>query len=270
MWRQRSAAERPPAAPVAFKTDDEAVRRILDETVGQGHTKLTEPDALRVLDAYGIATLPWRFVEANHGGSLARAAGEAAADIGLPVALKIVSPHVVHKTDVGGVALDLETRASVERAVRQMVERVTKRIGKVGGAKGAPAVQGVLVQQMAGEGGIEAIVGATRVPRVGALIMFGMGGIYVEVMRDVALRLAPVLDTDADDMVRQVKLSRLLDGVRGMPRRDRAALAEVILRISQLAERHPRIQELDVNPLLALESGTVAVDARIQVAEPED
>jgi acyl-CoA synthetase (NDP forming) len=187
--------------------------------------------------------------------------------------VKVVSPEVVHKTEVGGVALNLKSKAEVERAVRDMVKRVEAAVADGADpahrepAKGrtASVIDGVLIQEMA-KGGTETIVGLTRLPRVGALIMFGLGGIYVEVMRDVVLRLAPLVDTDAEEMIREVKMFPLLAGARGDVPRDLAALADTVLRISQLAERHPRIVELDINPLLALPSGVRAVDGRIQLA----
>ena len=103
-------------------------------------------------------------------------------------------------------------------------------------------------------------------PRVGPLVMFGLGGVYVEILRDVVLRLCPLRDTDAHEMIHEVKSYRLLEGVRGEPARELSALADALQRVSQLSQRHPRITELDINPLLALERGAVAVDARIQVA----
>jgi acyl-CoA synthetase (NDP forming) len=114
--------------------------------------------------------------------------------------------------------------------------------------------------------GRETIVGLTRVPRVGPLVMFGLGGLYVEVLRDVVLRLSPLRDIDAREMIREIKSYRMLEGVRGEPARDLDALADVLLRVSQLAQRHPQITELDINPLLALERGVVAVDARVQLS----
>lgn len=267
MWRQARHAECPLGRAVSFQTDDTAVTGILRQTLAAGRTKLSEPDALRVLEAYGITVPPWRYVPADDVGGLARGTGQAAADLGFPVAVKVVSPAIVHKTDVGGVVLNLESRASTERAVRQMVERITRHLGtQRPKTRTDHLLEGILVQQMAPEEGIETIVGLTRMPRVGAVVMFGMGGIYVEVMRDVVLRLAPLLDTDADEMIRQVKLARLLDGVRGMAPRDRKSLAATILRVSQLAERHPEIEEMDINPLLACERGVLAIDARIQLA----
>jgi acyl-CoA synthetase (NDP forming) len=116
--------------------------------------------------------------------------------------------------------------------------------------------------------GRETIVGLTRMPGVGPMVMFGLGGVYVEVLRDVQLRLAPLLDHDARRMVRDVRMFPLLEGVRGEPRRDLGALEDALLRVSQLAQRHPRIAEMDINPLFALERGVVAVDARVRVEEP--
>jgi acyl-CoA synthetase (NDP forming) len=133
---------------------------------------------------------------------------------------------------------------------------------------GAATVDGVLLQRMA-PAGRETIVGMTRMPRVGPLVMFGLGGVYVEVLRDVMLRLSPLRDTDAHEMIHEVKSYRLLEGVRGEPARDLHALADALLRISQLAQRHPRIAELDVNPLLAMQKGALAIDARVSVvAQP--
>jgi acyl-CoA synthetase (NDP forming) len=111
----------------------------------------------------------------------------------------------------------------------------------------------------------ETIVGLTRIPKVGPLVMFGLGGVYVEVLRDVQFRLAPLFDVDARHMIREIRMYGLLEGVRGEQRRDLAALEEVLLRVSQLAVRHPRIAEMDINPLLSLAQGAVAVDARFQV-----
>jgi acetyl coenzyme A synthetase (ADP forming)-like protein len=272
MWRFRQTSERPPGRSVSFESDDATVARIIDATLDGGRNKLTEPDALRVLEAYGIATVPWRFVSADGSGSLASRAADAAADLAFPVALKVVSPHIVHKTEVGGVALGLKSKTEVERAVREMVKHVqeapaqtqTAPQGSERGASRAPAVSGVVVQAMA-SGGTETIVGLTRVERVGPLVMFGLGGIYVEVLKDVVLRMAPLLDTDAEQMIREVKMFPLLEGARGEEPRDLAALSDAILRISQLAERHPRIAEMDINPLIARPQGVVAIDARIQI-----
>jgi acetyltransferase len=294
MWRFRRHTEKAPGKHVTFEADDDTVSQIIDATLDRGHVKLTEPDALRVLEAYEIPTVPWRFVTREGTQSLAPKVVAAAAELGFPVAIKVVSPAVIHKTEVGGVMLSLRNKTEVERAVREMVSRVEPKgergqerhngsgraAGRQGGSGHRPpspdithhrrdegaavGLDGILVQRMA-SGGTETIVGLTRMPRVGALVMFGMGGIYVEVMKDVVLRLAPLLDTDAEEMIREVKMYRLLEGVRGEPPRDRTALSQAILRLSQLAERHPRLIEMDINPLIALEQGALAIDARIQV-----
>ncbi|HEX9727861.1 MAG TPA: acetate--CoA ligase family protein [Gemmatimonadales bacterium] len=259
MWSYRRTTDLPAGSPVTFDTDDDAVRRILDATATRGHEKLSEADAMRVLELYGIPVAPWTFVETASTGGLAAATAAAARAIGLPVALKVVSPDIVHKTDVGGVALGLGSAEDVKRAVRAMVKRIESQFPDA-----RPTIDGMLVQQMA-PAGRETIVGLTRTAGVGAMVMFGLGGVYVEVLRDVVLRLTPLTDTDAQAMIREVRMYPLLDGVRGEPARDHEALANVILRVAQLAERHPRLLEMDINPLLALESGAVAVDARFQL-----
>jgi acetyl coenzyme A synthetase (ADP forming)-like protein len=263
MWRQRQRRDRPAGRVPTFEVDDAGVARILDGAVAAGRTRLSEPDALRLLEAYGIPVAPWSFVSQDGGHSLATAAGAAARNLGLPVAIKIASPEIVHKTDVGGVVLGLESEEAVGRAVRSVVRKVAPASGEA-----RSQIDGILVQRMAPKGR-ETIVGLTRMPRVGPLVMFGLGGVYVEVLRDVALRLSPLRDVDAEEMLREVRTYRLLEGVRGEPPRDLAALTSALLRVSQLAQRHPRIAELDINPLLALEDGAVAVDARVQLEANE-
>ena len=150
-----------------------------------------------------------------------------------------------------------------------MVQDLGVEAGRPSGDPGRRTLDGVLLQQMA-PSGTETIIGITRIPRVGPLVMFGLGGIYVEALRDVVLRLCPLDDIDADQMIREVRLSSLLGGLRGQAPRDRRAIAEVVSRMSQLAVRHPRVAEMDINPLLALEHGVVAVDARIQLSPESD
>jgi acetyl coenzyme A synthetase (ADP forming)-like protein len=276
MWRYASRGKRRKGRTVSFEVDDDTVAAIIDGTLADNRLKLSEPDVLRVLEAYGIAVVKWTFISHEGQTSLATAAAQAAKKVGRPVALKIVSPDIVHKTDVGGVVLGVESDTQIQRAVRSMVKSVSegalaakkKTKGKrtQGGphSNSEPKIEGVLIQQMA-QTGRETIVGVTRVPRVGPMMMFGLGGIYVEVVKDVVLRLCPLRDTDAEEMVRGVKMYRLLEGIRGEPPRDLEALKEVILRVAQLAERHPRIAELDINPLVSLDDGAIAVDARIQL-----
>ncbi len=266
MWRYRQKMNVAEGSTVTFDVDDDSVRRIIDRSLAAGETKVSEPDAICILEAYGIAVPAWTFVETTKSTTGLVSATAGAADVlGFPVAIKIVSPDVVHKTDFGGVVLGLTGTEATKKAARDMIKQVPHDVGDPGRA---PTVSGILVQQMAAAGR-ETIVGLTRTSGTGAMVMFGMGGVYVEVMRDVVLRLAPLRDVDADQMIRQVRMHKLLDGVRGEPRRDHDALADVILRVGQLAVRHPRIVEMDINPLLALERGAVAVDARFSVRDGE-
>jgi acetyltransferase len=274
MWRFRARQLEPEGRAQAFEVDDAAVAAILDRVAAAGGGKVSEPDALRILEAYGITVAPWTFVDGGAGGvgGVAGAAAAAAAKLGFPVALKIVDPAITHKTDVGGVVLGLKSAREVQGAAKRFLEGAAGMAGEQKGQEGqhqpaGPPAQhtaGLLVQQMA-PAGRETIVGLTCIPGVGPMVMFGLGGVYVEVLRDVQFRLAPLLDVDAHRMIRDVRMYGLLEGVRGEAPRDRAALEEVLLRVSQLAVRHPRIAEMDINPLLSLAEGAVAVDARFQV-----
>jgi acetyl coenzyme A synthetase (ADP forming)-like protein len=249
MWRQSRWQAHPLGERIQFDVDDGAVRAAIERTRARGERKLDEADALRVLEAYGIPVMPWTCIPA------AGDAGSAAKTIGYPLAIKAVSPQIVHKTEAGAVALGVGSEADLAEAVSRMLKEVS-RLAKV---------EGLLLQKMAPRGR-ETIVGLTRVPRVGPMVMFGLGGIYVEAIRDVSLRMCPITDEDAQAMIREVKMHRLLEAIRGEPARDVSALADALLRLSQLALAHPEVEEMDVNPLIALERGAVAVDARIQLA----
>jgi acyl-CoA synthetase (NDP forming) len=173
--------------------------------------------------------------------------------------LKVLSPDIVHKSDVGGVIVDLRTAAEVARACDAMLAHVRE-------LQPDARIEGVLVQRFA-RGGRETIVGMTYDPQFGPVLMFGLGGVYVEALRDVAFRVQPVSDLDALDMVRSIRGHRLLEGIRGEPPADLDALVETIQRLSQLVGEHPAIREMDVNPLLAGENGVLAVDARVRIAQ---
>jgi acetyl coenzyme A synthetase (ADP forming)-like protein len=266
--RHRRWLERPAGTIRHFTVDDDAVTAILDRATGPAAHPSTRPsdeppehgageflplaDALAILRAYGIPVIEHR---------TARSPDEAAAaarELGFPVALKVLSPEIVHKTELGGVALDLRDETSVRTACSAILDRV---------ALAAPhaRVDGVMVERYL-EGGRETIVGMTLDPSFGPLVMFGLGGIHVEVLRDVAFRVEPLSDIDTDEMIRSIRGFRLLEGYRGEPPADLAALADVIQRISQLVGTHHRIAELEINPLNVFEQGAIAVDARIRVA----
>jgi acetyl coenzyme A synthetase (ADP forming)-like protein len=172
--------------------------------------------------------------------------------IGFPVALKATGPAIIHKTEVGGVALNL----SDETAVRRAYDGMSARLGN--------DLTGVIVQEMVA-GGVEVVVGATLDQTFGPLVLYGSGGILVELLNDVAFRINPLTDTDVRDMLNEVKGTALLRGYRGSPPADEAALSETILRVSALLEICPQIQEMDANPVKVLESGAIVVDARVRV-----
>ncbi|NJD10239.1 MAG: CoA-binding protein [Gemmatimonadetes bacterium] len=252
MYRYRRWLERPAGEYREFAVDRPAADRIVAAQRERGGGYLAGEAGFALLRAYGVTTLR---------SQLARTRAEAAAvaaELGLPVVMKIVSPQIVHKTDVGGVALDLRTVDEVERAWDGMMARVQARV------PGA-VIEGVLVEQYV-RGGRETIIGMSQDPSFGPVLMFGLGGIYVEALKDVAFRVQPVSDIDAHEMVRAIRGIKLLEGVRGEPPADLAAVAEAIQRISQLVGDYPEIAELDINPFVVFEKGGVAVDARIRIA----
>jgi acetyl coenzyme A synthetase (ADP forming)-like protein len=252
MVRYRRWRERPEGEVRRFDVDAAAARRVIDGALDDGREQLTPDEALEVLRAYGIPTVESR---------VARTADEAVAaarEIGLPVVLKVISPDIVHKTDVGGIAVDIRT----EEEVREAFARIDT---NVRAAAPDARIEGMLVERFVA-GGRETIVGMTVDPSFGPVLMFGLGGIYVEALGDVAFRVAPVTDVDARELVRSIRGRSLLEGVRGEPPVDLDALVEVVQRVSQLVGDEPRIAELDINPFLAFEDGGVAVDARIRVA----
>jgi len=185
---------------------------------------------------------------------------KAARQIGFPVAVKLVSATIAHKTDVGGVTLDLRSRQEVQRAFLQIRERLAN-VGR------EEEMQGVVVQQMISRG-VEVIVGVTQDPTFGPLILFGMGGIYTELFKDVTFRIHPLTNIDAQEMVCSVKASQLLEGWRGSKPSDTKSLEELLLRVSAMVEDLPQIAELDLNPVKVLEqdNGCVVVDARVMLS----
>lgn len=241
---------RPDGVEHVFPADRDRVAGIVAAARGEGRGKLTEAEALAVLDAYGVPTAPWRAVRSAEEAMLAAAA------VGYPVVLKVMSDQVVHKSDVGGVVLDLKTVDEVRAGYARLVRRVRERTGI--------EVREVLVQGMV-PGGRETIVGMSRDPRVGPLLMFGLGGIFVEAMRDVAFRVHPVTDLDAREMIREIRGFPILEGMRGETTVDLVGLEEVVQRVSQLVGDHDAIAELDVNPLVALPDRVVALDARFLI-----
>jgi acetate---CoA ligase (ADP-forming) len=252
MYRYSRWLERPAGEERFFDVDRETGAAIIEETREAGGGYLERNAVLAVLDAYGIPTLR------AGGAATAEGAVEAARQIGFPVVMKVDSPDIVHKTDVGGVVLDLRSEDDVRAAYDAMLQRVRSR-------QPDARIDGVTVERYV-RGGRETIIGVSQDPSFGPVIMFGMGGIYVEALKDVAFRIQPVSDIDAREMVREIRGYRLLEGMRGEAPADIAAIEETIQRVSQLVGDHPSILEMDINPFVVLEQGGVVVDARIRVA----
>jgi acetyl coenzyme A synthetase (ADP forming)-like protein len=231
--------------------DQDAVREVLEEVRADGRDALSAPEAKRVADAYGIP-VPKE--------GLATSADEAvglADDMGYPVVLKIVSPDILHKTEAKGVLVGVASAEDVAKGFDTIVQNAKA-------YKSDARVTGVQVQQMLPEGQ-EVLVGAIKDPSFGPVVTFGLGGILVEVLRDVTFRLAPTSAEDAADMVESIKTAEVLHGVRGRPGVDRKALADIIQAVSELVADFPEITEVDLNPVLATEKGATAVDARFIV-----
>ena len=228
-----------------------SVAEVIGNARRQGRTVLTEIESKQVLDEAGIPVA--LAVLARD----AKEAAKAADKMGFPIVLKIVSPNVTHKSDVGGVRLGLASSAEVKAAFDEIVSAVKA-------AQPDARIEGVAVQKMA-PAGTEVIVGMSKDPQFGPVMMFGLGGILVEVLKDVAFRIVPLEPKDARQMVREIKGFPVLEGVRGQAPADIAALEDLILKVSEFVEAHPEIEELDLNPVFAYPEGVLAVDARIVV-----
>ncbi len=218
-----------------------------------GRTLLTEVESKELLHGAGIPVTRAKLAKK------VKQAVEIAAEIGYPVVLKIVSPDIAHKSDVGGVAVGIDSEKALRKAYKEMMDRVEA------AAPGA-RIEGISVQQMA-KPGTEVIVGSTTDPQFGPVMMFGLGGVFVEVLKDVAFRVVPLEPRDARQMVREIRGFPILEGVRGGPAADLGALESLVLKVSEFVSKHPEIAELDLNPVFAYPNGALAVDARVVLTE---
>jgi acetyl coenzyme A synthetase (ADP forming)-like protein len=213
---------------------------------------LRPDEVARLLSCYGIRQADWRIARS------ASAAAAAARELEGPVAVKAIAPTLVHKTEVGAVRLGLREPTRVAATAREMQQQVEK-LGH--------QVEGFLVQRMVPQG-VELIVGVVHDPLFGPVVAAGAGGTAVELTKDVAVRITPLTDSDANDMLRSLRIFPLLEGFRGAPAADTAAVEELLLRMSALVEAHPEIAEMDLNPVMALPDQAMVVDARIRVEAP--
>lgn len=222
---------------------------ILEKAKNEGRNFLTEMESKELLGQAGINVTKTK---------LAKSAQEAMSlskEMGFPVVLKIASPDIIHKSDIGGVKVGLENEEQVEKAYQEIMAAAKEKEPKAN-------IEGITVQQMA-RPGVEVIIGMSKDPQFGPVIMFGLGGILVEILKDVSFRIVPLIRRDAQEMIKEVKGYPLLEGYRGQEPADITILEDMILKVSDFADKHPEVKELDLNPVFAYKDGAIAVDARV-------
>lgn len=252
MSQYRELRRRPPPEYTRFETDREGVRTVIKKIRQEGRLAIGDAEARQVMSAYGLQ-IPRSEIAATPEEAIT-----IARRIGYPVVLKIASPDILHKTDVGGVKVGLESAEDVRDAFELLIYRAQRYVPEA-------HIWGCLVQEMAPGGGQEVLVGMSRDPQFGPLLTFGLGGIFVETLKDVTFRVAPLSIQEAQEMLSEIRARALLDGVRGKPPLDKAALVDVLLRVGQLVLDFPEIAELDINPLIVYPQGqgAIAIDMRL-------
>ncbi len=251
MSQYREYRARPLPSFESFNVDQKAVRETIDRVLDEGRLSIGDAEAKSILTAYGLQAPPSEIAET------AEKAVEIAAEMGYPVVLKIASPDILHKTDVGGVKVGLQNATDVRDAFDLITYRSQRYLPEA-------RLWGCQVQKMV-PSGLEILIGMNRDPQFGPLVTFGLGGIYVEALKDASFRIAPFSRDEAAQMLTEIRAKALLDGVRGEPPVDKETLIEALLRISQLVLDFPEIAELDINPFIVFEEGRggVALDMRL-------
>ena len=230
-----------------------AVQKLVADARAENRTALLETESREALGACGIAVPPTMLLKHPYDADAAvKVLGTGA------LALKVVSKDVLHKSDAGGVVLNIAGAAAIRDGVAQIVKTVQ---ANVPGA----VIDGVLASPMAPKG-VELIVGVTRDPQFGPVILFGLGGVFVETIKDVVFRAVPISQADAEEMIADIHFKGMLDGARGLPKVNKAAIVELLLKVSVLASAHPDIAEIDLNPVIAHGDGYSVVDARMILA----
>jgi acyl-CoA synthetase (NDP forming) len=256
MAEYRGVLERPEPTYVQIIGDLEATQAVLDRVRSEDRFTIGDAEARAILKAYGLR-IPASELAENPSQAI-----QIANQIGFPVVLKIASPDILHKTDVGGVKVGLRSAEEVQDAFELMTYRAERYLPEA-------RLWGCLVQEMAPPGGLEVLVGMMRDPQFGPLVTFGLGGIYVETLKDVTFRVAPFSRQDAEAMLRGIRAKALLDGVRGQPPVDKEAILDTLFRIGQLVQDFPEIAELDINPLIVYQEGqgAIAIDMRLVLSQ---
>lgn len=256
MSNERLTRSRPLPEFVHFDVDRQAVANLVNRVRSEGRLSIGDFEAREILQAYGLK-IPQSEIAENPDQAI-----DIAGRFGYPVVLKIASPDILHKTDVGGVKVGLENAEDVRDAFELMVYRAQRYIPDA-------RIWGCLVQQMVPAGGLEVLVGMNRDPQFGPLVTFGLGGIYVETLKDVTFRIAPFSPLEAEEMLAEIRAHALLDGVRGKPAVDKTAIVDTLLRIGQLVQDFPEILEMDINPLMVYSrnQGAIAIDMRLVLSK---
>jgi acetate---CoA ligase (ADP-forming) subunit beta len=222
---------------------------ILDRARVEGRNALTEIEAKALFSSIGIPTVDTR---------LAKSSQEAAAiseQLGYPVVMKITAQDIIHKSDVGGVRLGLKNKSEVVEAYQSMIANIKAKFPKA-------SIEGVAVQSTA-KPGVEVVIGMTKDPQFGPVLMFGLGGVLIEILKDVSFKVVPLTRRDARQMIKEIKGYKLLTGYRGQAPVNTAALEDILLKLSDFCQKTPAIKEIDLNPIFANSEGAVAVDARV-------
>jgi acetate---CoA ligase (ADP-forming) subunit beta len=223
--------------------------QIINEAKKQGRTLLSEIESKEILKEAGIDTTSIKLA------STEKEAISISQIFGYPIVLKIASPDITHKSDVGGVKVGLKDATEVSKAYKEIMDSVKQK-------DPSARVDGVSVQNMA-RPGIEIIIGMTRDPQFGPVLMFGLGGVWVEVLKDVSFRIVPLTRNDASSMIKEIRGAKLLEGYRNSEPANINILEDMLLKLSEFLEKTPEIKEMDLNPIFAYKDGAVAVDARI-------
>jgi acetyl-CoA synthetase (ADP-forming) len=230
-----------------------SVQEIVETARSEKRTYLLENECKTIVRAYKIPVTEFAVAESE------AAAVQAAERIGYPVVLKILSPDIIHKSDAGGVLMNLRTAEEVRAAYKSILANARK-------YKPDSRIVGVVVQEFA-PAGIEVIIGSVKDPQFGPALMFGLGGIFVEILKDVSFRVAPITAYDAEEMIKEIKGFPILAGARGKEASDIDALVKILLQVSKLVTEHPEISQLDLNPIFSYPKGATCVDARIILEE---
>jgi len=228
---------------------DEAISKIFKVAQDEGRNFLYEHEAKNLCSHYGMPITAIKIATTED------EAVKYSDEIGYPIVLKIVSPQVLHKSDSGGVLININNAEEVRAGYNKILTNVKKHVPEA-------VITGILVQEMA-PSGTEVIVGSTKDPTFGNTLMFGLGGIFVEVLKDVSFRIVPIQKIDASEMIKEIKAYKILEGVRGMPPADQEMLVKILMATSKMLEECSEIKELDMNPIIVYEKGARVVDARI-------